>query len=102
MVGLKSNFTILDTDDQIRLIKQVLKADNIDDKRWPARALANRSMDGRTGVSIPTRFRRANPPHSPNGRGAALYKTYQARLKELNAVDFGDLLFERLQTVARA
>ena len=41
LVGLKSNFTILDTDDQIRLLKQVLQAENIDDKRWPARALAH-------------------------------------------------------------
>ncbi|MFO1126714.1 MAG: hypothetical protein U1E25_16515 [Methylocystis sp.] len=45
LVGLKPNFTILDVDDQIRLLKQVLQAENIDDKRWPARALAMR-IDG--------------------------------------------------------
>ncbi len=97
LVGLKSSFTILDTDDQIRLLKQVLQAENIDDKRWPARSLAyqidawkNRGLD---------------PSHVPpgeagafaNGKGAALYALYQERLKILNAADFGDLLLECLR-----
>jgi DNA helicase-2/ATP-dependent DNA helicase PcrA len=97
LVGLKSSFTILDTDDQIRLLKQVLQAENVDDKRWPARALAfqidawkNRGLD---------------PKHVPpgeaaafaNGKGAALYALYQERLKILNAADFGDLLLEALR-----
>lgn len=97
LVGLKSSFTILDSDDQIRLLKQVLQAENIDDKRWPARALAyqidawkNRGLD---------------PAHVPpgeagvfaNGKGAQLYALYQERLKILNAADFGDLLLECLR-----
>src|SRR5689334_15358650 len=40
LVGLRPDFTILDTDDQIRLIKQLIEADNIDEKRWPARVFA--------------------------------------------------------------
>ena len=40
LVGLKPDFTILDVDDQIRLLKQLLEAENIDEKRWPARVLA--------------------------------------------------------------
>ena len=40
LVGLKSDFTILDTDDQIRLMKQIIQAEGIDEKRWPARQLA--------------------------------------------------------------
>jgi DNA helicase-2/ATP-dependent DNA helicase PcrA len=94
LVGLKSGFTILDADDQIRLLKQVLQAENIDDKRWPPRALAhqidawkNRGLDfSRVPVAEATAF--------ANGKGAGLYKHYQERLKILNAADFGDLLLE--------
>jgi DNA helicase-2/ATP-dependent DNA helicase PcrA len=97
LVGLKSSFTILDTDDQIRLLKQLLQAENIDEKRWTARALSyqidawkNRGLD---------------PAHVPpgegaafaNGKGITLYKHYQERLKTLNAADFGDLLLECLR-----
>jgi DNA helicase-2/ATP-dependent DNA helicase PcrA len=97
LVGLKPNFTILDTDDQLRLLKQILQAENIDDKRWPARALA--------GQIDAWKNRGLDPGHVPagesaafaNGRGAELYAAYQARLKILNAVDFGDLLLECLR-----
>ncbi|MCI0600875.1 MAG: UvrD-helicase domain-containing protein [Beijerinckiaceae bacterium] len=97
LVGLKSSFTILDTDDQIRLLKQVLQAENIDEKRWPARALAhqidvwkNRGLD----VShVPA----GEAAVFANGKGAVLYKLYQERLKTLNAADFGDLLLETLR-----
>jgi len=91
LVGLKSNFTILDTDDQIRLLKQLLAAANIDDKRWPARQLA--------GIIDQWKNRAWTPDKVPLGEGSAfnsmgveLYAQYQARLKVLNAVDFGDLL----------
>ncbi len=97
LVGLKSGFTILDTDDQIRLLKQVIQAANIDDKRWPARALANQ-IDG-------WKNRGLDPAHVPageasafaNGRGGELYRAYQDRLKTLNATDFGDLLLESVR-----
>ena len=97
LVGLRPNFTILDTDDQLRLLKQILQAENLDDKRWPARALAS-LIDG-------WKNRGLDPQHVPasesagfaGGRGAALYALYQARLKALNAVDFGDLLLESLR-----
>jgi DNA helicase-2/ATP-dependent DNA helicase PcrA len=97
LVGLKPNFTILDTDDQIRLLKQALQARNIDDKRWPARALAgqidawkNRGLDA---AHVPP----AEAAAFANGEGATLYALYQSRLKTLNAVDFGDLLLEGLR-----
>ncbi|MBZ0216010.1 MAG: UvrD-helicase domain-containing protein, partial [Fimbriimonadaceae bacterium] len=94
LVGLRPDFTILDTDDQIRLLKQIISAENIDEKRWPARQLAilidgwkNR---GQTPKNVP-----AGAGFSfANGRGAELYALYQERLKTLNAVDFGDLLLE--------
>ncbi len=91
LVGLKSNFTILDTDDQLRLLKQLIRADNIDDKRWPARHLA--------GVIDNWKNRAWTPDKVPvgdaaafNNKGVDLYKLYQERLKTLNATDFGDLL----------
>jgi DNA helicase-2/ATP-dependent DNA helicase PcrA len=97
LVGLKSGFTILDTDDQIRLMKQVLQAENIDDKRWPARALAfqidawkNRGLD-------PAHVPAGEAASFANGKGAKLYARYQERLKTLNAADFGDLLLEGLR-----
>ncbi len=91
LAGLKSNFTILDTDDQIRLLKQLIRAENIDDKRWPARLLAGIIDNWKNRAWTP-----ANVPvgeaNAYNGRGVDLYRAYQERLKTLNAVDFGDLL----------
>ncbi len=91
LVGLKSNFTILDRDDQLRLLKQLIQAENIDEKRWPPRQLAgiidhwkNRAW---TPETVP-----ASEAGAYDNRGTKLYALYQARLKELNAVDFGDLL----------
>ena len=97
LVGLRSNFTILDTDDQLRLMKQVLQAENLDDKRWPPRALAS-LIDGWKNRGIdPAHVSPSESSSFPAGRGAALYAAYQARLKTLNAADFGDLLLESLR-----
>lgn len=97
LVGLKSGFTILDTDDQIRLLKQLLQAESIDEKRWPARLLAN-TIDGwkNRGLS-PSQVSAGEGAAFANGRGQKLYAAYQARLKALNAVDFGDLLLESIR-----
>ncbi len=70
LVGLKSNFTILDTDDQIRLLKQLIQAENIDDKRWPARTLAGLSTAGRTVRSRPRKSRRVKPSLSQTALAA--------------------------------
>ncbi|MBZ8119052.1 UvrD-helicase domain-containing protein [Roseovarius sp. LXJ103] len=90
-ICLKSNFTILDTDDQLRLLKQLIRAEGIDDKRWPARMLA--------GIIDHWKNRAWGPDAIPaaeagayDGKGPAIYAQYQRRLIELNAVDFGDLL----------
>ncbi|WP_238370188.1 ATP-dependent helicase [Heliomarina baculiformis] len=91
LVGLKSNFTILDTDDQIRLLKQLISAANIDDKRWPARMLASFIDDWKNRALTPDKVPASDAGHY-NHRGTELYDQYQTRLKELNAVDFGDLL----------
>ncbi|MEM6308435.1 MAG: UvrD-helicase domain-containing protein [Pseudomonadota bacterium] len=91
LVGLKSNFTILDTDDQIRLLKQLIRAANIDDKRWPARMLSSIIDDWKNRALSADKVPTADAG-AYNHKGVELYAQYQARLKELNAVDFGDLL----------
>ncbi len=91
LVGLKSNFTILDTDDQIRLLKQLIVAENIDDKRWPARMLAHLIDGWKNRAWVPENVPGAEAA-AYDHRGTELYAQYQARLKTLNAVDFGDLL----------
>src|SRR5215471_11345070 len=97
LVGLKSDFTILDTDDQIRLMKQLIEAENIDEKRWPGRVLAG-IIDGWKNRGLtPDKVPPGEAALFASGRGLELYKAYQARLKTLNAADFGDLLIEMLR-----
>ncbi|MEX0368549.1 MAG: ATP-dependent helicase [Ruegeria sp.] len=91
LAGLKSNFTILDTDDQLRLLKQLVQAANIDDKRWPARLLANIIDGWKNRAFTPDKVPTADAG-AYNHKGVELYTQYQTRLRELNAVDFGDLL----------
>jgi len=91
LVGLKSNFTILDSDDQLRLMKQLIVAADIDPKRWPERHLANVIDDWKNRALTPEKLPAADSG-AFNKRGPELYAEYQARLKTLNACDFGDLL----------
>ncbi|WP_108859438.1 ATP-dependent helicase [Ruegeria sp. Alg231-54] len=91
LVDLKSNFTILDTDDQLRLLKQLIQAANIDDKRWPARMLAGIIDDWKNRALKPDKVPAADAG-AYNHKGLEIYAQYQIRLRELNAVDFGDLL----------
>ncbi|WP_156912007.1 ATP-dependent helicase [Kaistia adipata] len=97
LVGLRSDFTILDTDDQIRLMKQVIQAENIDEKRWPARQLANLIDSWKNRGLTPDDVPPGDGGSFADGRGVKLYRAYQARLKTLNACDFGDLLLENLR-----
>src|SRR5215831_2165447 len=97
LVGLKSGFTILDTDDQIRLIRQVIEADGLDKDRWPARQLAGLIDAWKNRGLTPDKVPRGEAFGFAEGKGATLYAAYQKRLKELNAADFGDLLLEVLR-----
>jgi DNA helicase-2/ATP-dependent DNA helicase PcrA len=97
LVQLKSNFTVLDVDDQIRLLKQLLAADNIDDKRWPARMLAGLIDGWKNRGLTPSQVPPGEAAIFGNGRGGKLYTSYQERLKILNAADFGDLLLENIR-----
>lgn len=96
LVDLKSNFTILDTDDQIRLLKQLIRAENIDEKRWPARMLAGMIDSWKNRAWTPEMVP-ASESHAYDRRGTEFYALYQARLRTLNAVDFGDLLLHVVQ-----
>ena len=92
LVGLKSDFTILDTDDVVRLIKQVIQAEGLDDKRWPAKQFAL-MIDGWKNKGLgPSEIPEGDARAFANGKGRELYSAYQNRLKTLNACDFGDLL----------
>jgi len=97
MAQLKSNFTVLDVDDQIRLLKQLLQAEDIDDKRWPARMLAGLIDGWKNRGLMPGQVPSGEAAMFANGKGGKLYATYQERLKILNAADFGDLLLENIR-----
>ena len=96
LVGLQSNFTILDTDDQLRLLKQLILAADIDEKRFPARSLAGLIDEWKNKGLIPRDVDAGESERYANGRGGELYEQYQARLKAVNACDFGDLLLHML------
>ncbi|WP_317151145.1 ATP-dependent helicase [Sphingopyxis indica] len=96
LVGLQSNFTILDTDDQLRVLKQLIQADGLDEKRWPARQLAGLIDKWKNRGLTPADLDAADKEAYADGKGQHFYALYQARLKTLNACDFGDLLLHML------
>ena len=97
LVNLTADFTILDTDDVIRLIKQLIQAEGLDDKRWPARTFAN-MIDGWKNRGFgPADIPEGDARAFGNGRGRELYQAYQDRLRTLNACDFGDLLLHPIR-----
>ena len=97
LVGLKPNFTILDTDDQIRLLKQIIKAENIDDKKWTPRYMASLIDSWKNKGWMPEKLNSQNNYKFAEGKGKKIYEIYQSRLKVLNACDFGDLLLLNLE-----
>jgi len=101
LVGLQSNFTILDTDDQLRLLKQLIQAEGLDEKRWPPRQLAGLIDQWKNKGLTPADLDAADAEHYANGKGQKMYAAYQDRLKALNACDFGDLLLHPLTLLKR-
>ena len=101
LVGLQSNFTILDTDDQLRLIKQLIVAADIDEKRFPARSLAGLIDEWKNRGLTPAEVDAGESERYANGRGGELYQQYQERLRAVNACDFGDLLLHVLTILKR-
>ncbi len=100
-VGLRSSFTILDTDDQLRLLKQVMEAERIDPKRWPAQGMMAEIQRWKDRALTPEAVTPAEDSGFANGRGRDLYAAYQRRLIELNAADFGDLLLHVTELLKR-
>ena len=96
-LGLENDFIILDTDDQVRLLKQIIKDENIDDKRWPAKQLLNLIDKWKNKGLYPEAISSNDGDYFANGKGHLLYKIYQERLKYFNAVDFGDLILESIR-----
>ncbi len=101
LVGLKSSFTILDTDDVERLLKQLIEAENIDAKRWTPKHLSGLIDGWKNRGLTPDKLPPAEGGEFANGKGASLYALYQERLRALNACDFGDLLLHNLTLFAR-
>ena len=99
LVGLQSNYTIIDTDDQLRLMKQLIQAEGLDDKRWPARQLASCIDRWKNRGLGPGDLDAVENEAYANGRGQRMYQLYQDRLKALNACDFGDLLLHMLNVL---
>ena len=97
LVGLKPDFTILDVDDQVRLLKQLLEVEGIDEKRWPGRVLASLIDGWKNRGLTPDQVPAGEAAVFANGKGLKLYKAFQERLKILNAADFGDLLLETIR-----
>ena len=96
LVGLKPNFTILDTDDQLRLLKQVLEAENVDLKRWPPRFMLSVIERWKDQGLTPEKVQPGDAVEIAQGKAVAIYRAYQDRLRTLNACDFGDLLLHGL------
>ncbi len=101
LVGLKPNYTIIDTDDQLRLLKQLITENNLDEKRWPARQLAGLIDRWKNRGLNPEDLDAAEKEAYANGRGQQFYTLYQERLKALNACDFGDLLLHTVNILRR-
>ncbi|HBN93426.1 MAG TPA: DNA helicase II, partial [Hyphomonas sp.] len=96
LAGLKSTFTIIDTDDQVRLCKQIIQAENIDPKRWTPRYLASLIDGWKNRALTPDKVPPEEAHQFADGKGITCYQIYQARLKVLNACDFGDLLIHNI------
>ncbi|MBN8484489.1 MAG: UvrD-helicase domain-containing protein [Sphingomonadales bacterium] len=96
LAGLQSNYTIIDTDDQLRVLKQLIQAEGLDEKRWPARQLAGCIDRWKNRGLLPQDLSAGDSEAYANGQGQKFYRLYQERLKALNACDFGDLLLHML------
>ncbi len=96
VIGLKPTFSIIDTDDQIRLVKQILAANNVDEKSCPARLMSNQIQRWKDRGLTPDKVKGVEGSEQADGLAPELYAQYQDRLKTLNAADFGDLLMLNL------
>ena len=97
LVGLSSNFTILDADDQTRLIKQLMELHSIDTKKTPPKSLADKISGWKDKAKLPSDIKNDEVSDLANGKAVFIYQEYQQKLKQLDACDFGDLLLHIIQ-----
>lgn len=95
-VGFKSNFTILDTDDQLRLIKQIIQEKNLDEKQHPPKVALAIIQSWKDQGLVPDKVSSTDSAHAMHGKAIVIYRALQDRLRSLNAMDFGDLLLHNL------
>ncbi len=96
LVGLSSNFTILDPDDQLRLLKQIMEGENIDTKKWPPKTIIHYIDRWKDRGLTPAQVTMDDAGEVAEGKLLLLYRRYQERLKGVNACDFGDLLLHMI------
>ena len=99
LVGLTSGFTILDSDDQLRLLKQVMEAARIDAKRWLPQVLMGMIQRWKDRAVTPEKVPAAEEGDFAGGLSKQLYAGYQERLRQLNTCDFGDLLLHMTEVL---
>jgi ATP-dependent DNA helicase UvrD/PcrA len=99
--GLKPNFTIIDTDDQLRLIKQIIQAEGLDSQKWPSRVVLGIVERWKDRGLTPDKVSAAEQAEVGGGRILGIYREYQQRLATLNACDFGDLLLHNVSLFSR-
>ncbi len=96
LAGLTSNFTILDPDDQVRLMKQIMESGGIDQKKYPAKSLIDQIDRWKDKALTPAQITAEDAGDLAGGKMPLLYRLYQERLRSLNACDFGDLLLHMI------
>ena len=101
LVDLKSDFTILDTDDQLKVIKEVIKLLDIDEKQFPPRLFLSFIDQCKNKGLTPERVKTEIDLDFIHEKSIEVYKNYQQRLKTLNSADFGDLLMLPLQILIK-
>ena len=100
-VDLKSDFTILDTDDQLKVIKEVIKSINIDEKRFPPRYFLSQIENWKNKGLPPEKVAKNELDMIGHEKSIDVYDKYQNRLSRLNSADFGDLLLLPLELLQK-
>ncbi len=96
LVGLSSNFTILDPDDQVRLLKQLMEVEGIDTKKWTPKSCISIIDRWKDRGLVPSSVPKDDVSDMADGKMPLLYSKYQMRMRAINACDFGDLMLHMI------
>lgn len=97
LVGLNSSFTIIDTDDQLRLLKQVIQPYHFDAKSNPPQLMLGIIQSWKDKGLTPDGLGKSEKTDFAMGKMQTIYAEYQDRLRQLNTCDFGDLMLHMLE-----